>query len=341
MSNNFSRLLGNEDTISRLTRAINDNALPHALLITGPRGSGKHTMAREIAAAMNCIGSGEKIPCGVCNRCKRIYSDSFPDIRLLSRSGGKATIGVEELRDFREDMFLSPTESPYKFYIVEDADLMTSAAQNALLKVLEEPPSSVHIILLATEGDKMLSTIKSRTQIISTEIFDYEKLKRHVSMLSDSARALVASDPYKLKGILLASGGIIGEALMMFDEGRILETESLRKTITDFAEALSKKTPFSLLYARVQALPQKRDELRHTLEEIRGAIRDMISVKLSDDIVPVFFLSREQAEEISEGIGKKRLTLIFDIITSAIEDIDKNVLIPPLLTDIAVKIREL
>ena len=138
----FQRLLGNRETALRLSDAIASGTLPHALLLVGPRGSGKHTLATEIAAAANCERKGvsDSLPCGVCSSCKRIYDRNFPDVSYLERASGKATIGVDELREFREDMFLSSTESEFKFYIIEEGDLLTPAAQNALLKVLEEPP---------------------------------------------------------------------------------------------------------------------------------------------------------------------------------------------------------
>ena len=197
MNNRFTRLFGNDETKLRICDSIVREALPHAMLIVGPGGSGKHTLATEIAAAANCVNAsiklaGAKLPCGVCANCKRIYSGNFPDVNTLGRGSGKATIGVEELRDYREDMFLSATESRYKFYIIEDADLMTPAAQNALLKVLEEPPSAVHIILLCTESDKILSTIKSRTQYAQTELFDYEELKRRNEARGSTKSAFVS-----------------------------------------------------------------------------------------------------------------------------------------------------
>ena len=150
MRSYFTDILGNEDAKSRLFKAITRGTLPHAHIIVGPVGSGKKTMAKAIAAAVNCanIDSDEhSLPCGVCNNCRRIKEDIFPDIKFLGKSNGKATIGVEDTREFREDMFLSATEAAHKFYVIENAESLTSAAQNALLKVLEEPPKNVHIIL--------------------------------------------------------------------------------------------------------------------------------------------------------------------------------------------------
>lgn len=344
MNNRFTRLFGNDKTKLRLSEATISNTLPHALLIVGPAGSGKHTLATEIAAAANCqnLGvklGGVKLPCGICNNCKRIYSGSFPDVNLLGRSSGKATIGVEELRDFREDMFLSATEAKFKFYIIEDADLMTPAAQNALLKVLEEPPNLVHIILLCTEADKILSTIKSRTQYIQTELFEYNELRAHVRALSEKAAILERSDPDKFGAILLSSGGVIGRALDMLDEGRTDSITQRRECVMAFIDALPKRAPFSKLYSATQALPSKREELKCVLEDIRNALRDLVASRVSDDIAPIFFLSVEERERSGGALNQKRLIEVYDIITSAIEDIDKNVVISTLLTDIAVRIK--
>ena len=133
MSKYFSALFGNEATKARIGRAITDGTLPHAFLVSGPEGSGKATLATEIAAALNCErrGGGE-LPCHMCNSCRRIKDGSFIDVKWLEKPKDKMTIGVGEVRTFREDMFLSATESDYKVYIIDDADRMTPNAQNAL-----------------------------------------------------------------------------------------------------------------------------------------------------------------------------------------------------------------
>ncbi len=340
MRKRFTRLLGNDETKSRISDLIANSALPHALMIVGPEGSGKHTAAKEIAAAMNCTNKDNSdfpIPCGICNNCRRIYSGNFPDISYLSKRDGKATVGVEEVRDFRDDMFLSSTEADFKFYIIEEADLMTREAQNALLKVLEEPPENVYIILLCREADKILTTVKSRAQLIQIEIFSPDELKEHLVRLYSSGIENIQKD--KLLGIILASGGVIGKALSLLDEGHIAKITEERTLIRSFIEAIPKKVPFLDLHTVLSAMPKDRESLRSVFENIRNALRDMIAYKLSDDIRPIFFLNAEEVEKISECFSKGRLSQIYDLITDAISDLDKNVNISVLLTDITVKIK--
>lgn len=333
--------MGNRETARRLSDAVLSGTLPHALLLVGPDGSGKHTLATEIAAAANCQmkGTDAPLPCGACPSCKRIYERNFPDVSYLERGSGKATIGAAELRDFREDMFLSSTESDFKFYIIEDGDLLTPAAQNALLKVLEEPPKNVHIILLVSEADKLLSTIKSRTQYVQLELFGYEELYEHVTSLSSAAYELSLTSPDKLKAILLSSLGVIGNALAMLDASKIEALDAKREQIDGFIGAIHKKTPFAKIYSEVTALPTKREELKSVLEGIRNALRDLIATHVSDSVQPIYYLSRAEAEEAAASINLKRLIRVFDIIGSAIDDLDKNAVTAALLTDVAVKLK--
>ncbi len=338
----FGRLLGNRDTVRRLSDAILKGTLPHALLLVGPRGSGKHTLATEIAAAANCENKGADgypLPCGVCSACKRIYSGNFPDVSYLEKAHGKATIGVDELREFREDMFLSSTEAEFKFYIIEEGDTLTPAAQNALLKVLEEPPKNVHIIMLVSEADKLLSTIKSRTQYVQLELFEYGELKDHVTELMGAAEELSFTSPERLKAILLASQGVIGNAVSMLDASKMDALDSKREQIDGFISVIHKKTPFSKIYTEIMALPQKRDELKSVFEGIRNALRDIVAVHVSENIAPIYYLEREDAEKYASAINLKRLIRVFDVIGDAIDDLDKNAVISSLLTDVAVKLK--
>ena len=338
----FPSLYGNNETKLRLGGAILRGSLPHALLITGPRGSGRKTLAISIAAAICCQHQADDnypLPCGACSNCRRIKEENFPDVKYLRR-GGKATVGATELRDFREDMFLSPTEADCKFYVIEEAELMTTAAQNALLKVLEEPPTKVYIILISTGEDKMLSTIKSRAQSVQMQLFRTEELSAFLTSLSKEAAALRASDPERFSGIVLSSGGVIGAALGRLDEKSIQENESRRRCVIGLIEGMPKKVPFAKLYSAVSSLPQKRDELRAVLEDTLLALRDIIVTGRAEGTPTLFFTVSDEAELAGAGMNVKRLLGIYDIINGVLDDLDKNAVISGLLTDMAVRIKE-
>lgn len=332
----FSRIFGNEDTKKRLSAAIRSNTLPHAFIICGPRGSGKRTLAVEIARAVNC--SGSSLPCGFCATCRRIKEENFTDVKYLRRSGAKATIGVEELRDFKNDMFLSPTESAFKFYIIEEADLLTPSAQNALLKVLEEPPFGVHILLLCTSPDKILTTVKSRAQLIQTELFSPSEMESHLISLSDDAERLHQTDPKKLKSIILSAAGVIGAALELFDEKKISENEQTRKNILDIISVLPKRTPFSALYKVMSVLPQKREEVRKIFELVITALRDFIVHGESPNCELLFFLSGEDLES-KASLDAKRAAQLCALFSDAISDLDKNAVVSLLIQDLTFKIQ--
>ena len=125
----------------------------------------------------------------------------------------------------------------------------------------------------------------------------------------------------------------------MLDPAKIEALDSKRELIDGFIGAIHKKTPFSRLYTEITALPQKRDELKSVLEGIRNALRDLISTHLSDDISPIYYLTRAKAEEVASALNLKRLIRVYDIIGSAIEDLDRNAVTSSLLTDVAVKLK--
>lgn len=338
----FSELYGNDDAKSRLGNAIVQESLPHAHLLIGAPGSGKKTMALEIAAALNCEKKGDlssPIPCHRCNSCRRIKEGNFTDITRLSRTGGKATIGVEEVRAFREDMFLSPTESKYKIYLIDEAEKLTVNAQNALLTVLEEPPKNVFIFLLCASGDKMLTTIKSRAQSISMQRFEKDSLKAYLIKNSDKARLLSKADETTLDGILMSSDGLIGKALGLLSDKEAKENNEQRLLTEEIIKSLRPSVPYSELYSAISELPNSRAELTTALEALICAIRDITLVKFDDSLQLLFYTSHSDAREASREMNTKRLIHISDIFKDALEDSAKNVSTSAIIADLGAKIK--
>ncbi len=338
----FPKLLGNDSVKARIGRAVEEGHAPHAFLIGGPSGSGKNVLATEIAAALNCgriTDRGASLPCGTCDNCRRIYEGNFTDVKILEKPKDKATLGVELVKDFREDMFLSATESSFKIYIIDDAETMTKESQNALLKILEEPPEGVFILLLARESDRILTTIKSRTQYIAMSRFSEEEIRKFLLERSDSARLLSLTDKEKFEGALMSADGRLGLALRLVDAKEASENEEKRKRTLGVIESVSGRGGFSDIYLSVKALPEKRTELMPMLEEINNACRDLIVLKQDKDAPLIFFSNREEALKYSEECGIKRLLSLSDALCEAVEFCQKNGNVSNILTNLTARIK--
>ncbi len=331
----FKKLFGNDSAKSRIGSAILADRLNHALLICGPHGSGKTTLALEISAALNCENKRSEahpLPCGACNRCRRIYSGSFTDITILKKDPSKATIGVDELRKIREEMYLSAIESTYKVYIIKDADKMTVNAQNALLKVLEEPPSGVIIMLLCEEIDKMLITIRSRAQRITMQKFSPEEM---LSYITKSRGAL--SDHERLRDDIMSAEGRIGRAIEIIESPEAVEGS--RRATLDIIEAMLPSAPYSTLFSALSALSQKRFELGEELEALALAIADLIKLKYSESAPLSFFSNRDEAILLASKMATKKLACIYDSVKEAIDENSKNANISALITNLGARIK--
>lgn len=334
----FPGLLGNRDTALRIGKAIENKTLPHAFLISGPLGSGKSTLATEIAAAVNCIG-GDSLPCGACNNCRRIYAGNHPDVKILAKRSDKATLGVEAVKDFREDMFLSSTESEHKIYIIDDAECMTVEAQNALLKVLEEPPKSVIIILLANECDRILTTIKSRAQYIAMTRFGEKELSEILTRDSIDAKIMLRDDEARFKGIIMSSDGRLGLAKKLLERKASAENEEERAEILKIIKSARQKSSFEEIYSAVMQLPQKRNELMLSLELLMSALRDLIVIKHNRNARTVFFPDSTDAEAYCSEISEKRLLMIYDAVSESHGLCSKNANVNNLLICLATRLK--
>lgn len=339
----FNGLFGNTATKERIASAIRSGTLPHAFLIDGPHGSGKSTLAYEIAAALSCERKGNDgmpLPCRRCNTCRRIFEGSFTDIKVLDKPKDKATLGVEQVKIFKEDMFLSAGESEYKIYLIKSAHLLTAQAQNALLTVMEEPPPRVIIFLLSSSSDKILTTIKSRAQYIAMQRFSKPEIAEYLTASDASARALMMSDKSLFDTVLIRADGCIGRAKELLTSSTAKDAEKERLAILRVVRAFDTRAPYSELYSALSALPEKRHELVEALEDTVSAITDMIKSKCSDrEISTAFFDSADSAREATKGLSLKRLFAISELIVRTEEHITKNAMISAAVPSLAAKIK--
>ena len=150
----FTGFLGNDAVKARLSGAFASGRVAHSYLLCGPAGSGKHTLTRILSAAMQCEGRSGKIPCGVCSGCRKALEGVHPDIITVDDPDHKA-MTVDPIRAARSDMFIRPNEGKRKIYIIPRGQDMNESAQNALLKILEEPPDYGVFLILSTNAERL------------------------------------------------------------------------------------------------------------------------------------------------------------------------------------------
>lgn len=322
MSVDFSRLVGNAGLKERISREINDRTLSHAYIIEGPKGCGKHTLAYSIAAALACSNK-ESAPCGKCKNCEKIFSGKSADVITVGIADDKVTMGIEAARRIKEDMPLAPNDLEVKVYVIEDTDVMTHQAQNALLLSLEEPPSYVIFLILCENSTTLLETIRSRAPSLRLEHLSDEDVKNYILQNDKRAQQLLQEDEDVFKTVIHSADGCIGKALDLLGgrsrKALIEEREIAEKIISllsnpDSAEALSVAS----------SLGNKRTDVIRYLTAVEYAVRDLIVLKKAENAHLCFYHNKEEAQELSAHFTSISLMSLYDAISRAIEDLEAN-----------------
>lgn len=175
----FHNIIGHDEIIQHLKNAISTGKVSHSYILTGDAGSGKKRIASSFAATLQCEEKGTE-PCQKCDSCKKAIGKNHPDIIMVTHEK-PGVISIDEIRDqVINDVAVKPYCSPYKIYIIPDAEMMTIQAQNALLKTIEEPPEYAVILLLTTNADSLLPTICSRCVRLDLKVVDDSLVKQYL-----------------------------------------------------------------------------------------------------------------------------------------------------------------
>ena len=328
-------LLGNNNIVSnqtlrrRLYDDITAGTLVHSYIIEGRYGSGRHTIAKNIIAALACTGEKNELPCGECKNCRDVFEEKCPDVMTIGRDG-KASLGVESIRNLKSTLLAVPNNLEIKAYILEDADTMTVQAQNAFLLTLEEPPKNVYFFLLCENSRSLLETIRSRAAILRTDKVSSELIKEYIcskkvpKSVSDAAKAIKNNDPQELDTILLSADGSIGRAMELLSPKARAPIIALRNVAEKFITSVKSSSKSAHPLMLLPLFSQKRDELSNQLEYIKGALRDLIVLKKCETAPLCFFTDREKAFEISDLFSERLLLSIFNRVNDASDAILRN-----------------
>ncbi|MHB0875366.1 MAG: DNA polymerase III subunit gamma/tau [Anaerolineae bacterium] len=209
----FDEVVGQTHVTRTLRNACRSGRIAHAYLFAGPRGTGKTSVARILAKAINCIAPAEQRPCNQCHVCAEVNQGRFLDLIEID---GASNRGIDEIRDLREKVTFRPNEGAYKVYIIDEVHMLTREAFNALLKTLEEPPSFVVFVFATTEVWRIPATIRSRCQRFDFRPIRLELLEARLRQISDADS--IARDDRALSLIARQSTGSMRDAVSMLDQ---------------------------------------------------------------------------------------------------------------------------
>ncbi len=209
----FDDLVGQTHVSRTLKNAVEQNRLAHAYLFVGPRGVGKTSTARILAKALNCVNGPTVTPCGVCDNCKEIAGGNSLDVIEID---GASNNSVEDVRELRDNVRYAPAKGRYKIYLIDEVHMLSSAAFNALLKTLEEPPPHVKFIFATTEPQKVLPTILSRCQRFDLHRIPANLIADHLQLIAKKEK--ITLEPAAAHSIARGAEGGLRDAESMLDQ---------------------------------------------------------------------------------------------------------------------------
>ena len=306
----FSEIVGHEQIKEHMQAAIRDKKPFHAYLFQGEEGVGKEAMARTFAAGLQCQSESADKPCKECVSCRQMESGNQPDVIWVTRE--KASLGVDEIREqLCNTMDIKPFSSPYKIYLVPEAEKMTEAAQNALLKTIEEPPEYGVVILMTSNISALLPTIQSRCltmefRPLSTAVVE-SYVKEHCQVPDYQARASAAF-----------AQGNLGKAMRYAKSEDFIERKDHIISLLRHVEQMD----LSEMLAVIKDLGTRKDEVRDYIDLMVLWYRDVLLFKATKDINQLLFqneasyISREAShrsyekiEEILQAFEKAKVRL--------------------------------
>jgi len=294
----FDDLVGQAHVTRTLKNAVEQNRLAHAYLFVGPRGIGKTSTARILAKALNCVNGPTVSPCGVCDSCKEIAAGNSLDVLEID---GASNNGVEQVRELRDNVRYAPSKGHFKIYIIDEVHMLTSAAFNALLKTLEEPPPHVKFIFATTEPQKVLPTILSRCQRFDLHRIPANLIAKHLQFIAGKEK--ITLDPAAAHAIAKGADGGLRDAESMLDQlvafcgENIAEPDVLsvfgftsEQTVANFTDKILRgETPAALELLHTEA--ENGKDMMKLMSDLISYLRDLLVGKvkpdaLADDLNP-------------------------------------------------------
>ena len=275
----FEEIIGQETIVRTLRNSIKNNMVTHAYLLSGPRGTGKTSIAKIFAKTLNCHNLNGLTPCNECVSCVQVNNNQNIDIIEIDAASNN---GVDEIREIRNKITLVPTNSKYKIYIIDEVHMLTNQAFNALLKTLEEPPQHVIFIFATTEPQKIPKTILSRCQRFDYKKVSIEKIAKRLKYISEKENINVSYDA--LVEIAKVSDGGVRDSISLLDQALAYSESEI--TIEDIHEINGTLIKEELNELILNVLNQELVEIIKKIEKYDNDGKNI--VKITQEIIDVF-----------------------------------------------------
>jgi DNA polymerase-3 subunit gamma/tau len=314
----LDQLVGQEAIAATLGQALRSGRIAPAYLFSGPRGTGKTSSARILARSLNCLASDAPTPepCGVCDLCRAIASGTALDVIEIDAA---SNTGVDNIRELIERSRFAPVQARWKVYVVDECHMLSTAAFNALLKTLEEPPPRVVFVLATTDPQRVLATILSRCQRFDFRRIPLAALEQHLSWIADQEQ--IGITPEALHVVAQRAQGGLRDAESLLDQLSLLPAPVEAEAVWDLlgavpeqellalAAALAAQQPLELLES-CRTLLERGREPTAVLQGLAGLLRDLVLAGVAPDRLELSGFSpqfRGQLPELAQRIGTPQL----------------------------------
>lgn len=305
---NFNDFVGNHKVKSQLQSLFEQNKFFHAFLLEGEKGLGKKTLANIIAQTAVCSHPEAGMACEICSNCKKVQKGIHPDVIYPEKTGVLQSYSIATVRKIRADAYVAANEAQRKVYILSDVDNMGVPAQNALLKVLEEPPENVIFILTCTNSVNVLPTIRSRTQQMAVQSTSQQEWHEYLSKNFTSQN---------LDEIWQISKGNIGIAL---DLMALSNWNKMANIVKKIALSVVSSSEFELM-SLIAQIPNNKKDFISMLSFLRSILRDAMILREKSTVEE----PDDCAKILSDKLSIKQILKLIDVTYCAKNYIDKNV----------------
>ena len=321
------KLLGKKEAHERISSQISSKKLPHAIMLIGEKGMGKSVFADYICSMLLC--DGVSAPCGECSPCKKIEKGIHPDIFKIYPEGKSETIGVKTIAPIKEHIYIKPNDAAYKVFIVYSAERMNRFAQNALLKMIEEPPEDTFFIFTCQNAQALLPTVRSRVSALSLSPADSQEIIEELCLrFEDKPKA-------EIEKAAKMSGGNVGRAIEILDNA---ETNALYENLEDITKAICDKDRAALTLA-LGPYSKKKEKAIEMVSLLKLVFRDVCAGKSAE----AEYLSGSEGavKALSGYVNLKSALDAIDACDEFLKRVEGNAYLPLSLTAFEIRLGEI